>query len=81
MTYSYSIVLCDDILVAHLPDCPDVEKARQAELPILTMLDCQKPIGRAYKRHCCLANEEVPSQQRPNNFMQANVEDYFPKDE
>ena len=81
MSYDYAILLEDGILIAHQATCPDVDKARQAELPILSMFGCQKPIGHAYKRHACLANEEVAPHPRPNNFMQTNVEDYFPPDE
>jgi len=33
-------------LVAHNPDCPDVHRARELELPIYTLIDCERiPTG------------------------------------
>lgn len=32
----------DGTAMLHRPDCPEVEKARREERPILTMFDCQR---------------------------------------
>jgi hypothetical protein len=63
MSHDYTLVLEHDALVtAHAPDCPDVDRARVSGLPLLTMLDCAKPLGNAYRKHSCCqdhgANQE-----------------------
>ena len=58
MAYDYALVLDDDVIVAHKLDCPQARRAAETGKPVLTMFDCTKPLGSAYKKHHCLGERD-----------------------
>jgi hypothetical protein len=53
--YTFTVVGVDaETVVAHRPDCPDVDKARQEGLPLMTCVDAQKrPEAIGIPHHHC----------------------------
>lgn len=58
MSYDYSLTIMDGEVLAHRPDCPDARSQAALGEPVVTLLDCSKPLPREMKRHSCLDQEE-----------------------
>jgi hypothetical protein len=56
--YNYVLTadLKHELWIIHHPDCPEVTKAREARAPLVTLLDCAKPVGESegLVKHSCL---------------------------
>jgi hypothetical protein len=52
--YDVTLVWMGGQMVAHRPDCPMVQAAREADQPLMTMLGCKRELSRGVTRHSCM---------------------------
>jgi hypothetical protein len=54
MGYDVTLVESNGRVTAHRPDCPQVQQARAAGDPLMTMYGCQGNMPKELDRHDCL---------------------------
>lgn len=49
-----TLIWSGDGFIAHTPECAEVDRARRAGKPLMTMLECERGLPEIVETHSCL---------------------------